>query len=61
MTVFTKRILAFVGVLLLSAGIAWLSGYNFDKRSPDVAFCAAMALVLSLTAATFPFEEKSND
>jgi len=39
-----RTILMFIFLLSLGAFIAWLGGYNFDHRSPDVAFNASMGI-----------------
>ena len=50
-----KRALIFVASMAVVAGIAWVGGYDFDRRGPDAAFLLAVGLVLSFIASTFPF------
>ena len=45
-----KRPLSFLAVLLASALIGWLGGYDFDYRSGGVAIWALITLVLALLA-----------
>ena len=45
-----KRPLSFLAVLLASALIGWLGGYDFDYRSGGVAIWALFTLVLALLA-----------
>lgn len=42
-----RRSLVFVGLVALSALIAWLGGYDFDERTLDVAVAAAMVVFYS--------------
>lgn len=42
-----KTVLVFIGCLLVCAGLAWLGGFNFDRRSADVFFASSMALLWS--------------
>ena len=42
-------ILVFVACLTICGFIAWSGGYDFDKRSPDV----AMALMMAIWASAF--------
>lgn len=50
-----KRVLAFVVVLAFAAVIAWLGGYDFDKRNPDVAFFVVMSAILAALIAACPY------
>lgn len=40
-------ITAFIITAALLSGVAWLGGYDFDHRSPDVACGASLGLMLS--------------
>lgn len=51
MGVNTRSCLAFLAVLLVACGLAWLGGYDFDRRGGDVAVGAYMALALAAGAA----------
>ena len=51
-----KRALIFVASMAVVAGIAWVGGYDFDRRGPDAAFLLAVGLVLSFIASTFPYK-----
>jgi len=37
----------FLVVVAASCFLAWVGGFNFDKRNPDVAIWAAMTLVFA--------------
>jgi len=50
-----KRALIFVASMAVVAGIAWVGGYDFDRRGPDAAVLLFFGLVLSFIASTFPF------
>ena len=39
-------IAVFILIELLCAALAWLGGFNFDKRHPDVAATAALSIWL---------------
>lgn len=42
---FAKAFVVFLLVCALSAILGWLAGYDFDYRSPDVAFWALMTIL----------------
>lgn len=44
-------ILVWVFIVLLGCFIAWLGGYNFDKRSPEIAYNFSMLLIVSILPA----------
>ena len=48
------RCLVFVATLLVCAALAWLGGYDFDKRNGWVAYCSAMSLMAAAIAASWP-------
>jgi hypothetical protein len=53
----TKRIKStalFIAMLVLCALTAWLGGYDFDYRSPDVAAGFVMALIVATIVAVMP-------
>ena len=45
-----KSIIVFIVSVLFFAFLAWLGGYNFDRRDGGVAAYCAVALALSLFA-----------
>lgn len=47
MSKWIKPAAAGIAVLLISALLAWLSGFNFDQRNADVAYWAGVALAAS--------------
>lgn len=47
--------LAFLAVIALFCGIAWMSGYNFDKRNAQSGEVSAYAAVFSIFAAVVAF------
>lgn len=44
---------AFAGILLLSAMLAWLAGFNFDQRGAGVAYWAFVSLIVASWGAGF--------
>lgn len=51
-------IIAFILTLAFIAGLAWLGGFNFDTRSPDVAIATLLAVTLAfLTGVLVGFRE----
>ena len=50
----SKRALIFVASMAVVAVIAWVGGYDFDRRGADAALLLAVGLVLSFIASTFP-------
>jgi hypothetical protein len=44
----TKKIAAALSVQLVGWSVAWVAGYDFDYRSPEVAFWYLLLLVLSV-------------
>lgn len=51
---FKARLAIFFAMLALSAGLAWLAGYDFDQRGPGVAWWASMAIMVAALAAYMP-------
>ena len=52
MTKKTVRIIAvFILVELICAGLAWLAGFNFDRRHPDVALTTGLFVWLGVMIA----------
>lgn len=49
-----KRITAGASVLLASAAVAWMGGYDFDYRSGGVAVWAGVTLIWAVLAASYP-------
>jgi len=47
-----KTFAVFIGTLALCAGLAWLSGYNFDHRDRDVFFGSLICFGISAAVAT---------
>jgi hypothetical protein len=51
---FSKQFwITFVVVLCVSAGLAWLAGYNFDQRGPWVAYVALVGIAVAFIAGIF--------
>jgi uncharacterized membrane protein YvlD (DUF360 family) len=51
----------FVIVITVSLIVAWLAGYNFDKRGIDVACWAAVTLCLSAWVAMIPYSDEVDE
>ena len=47
---------AFLIVTIVGIAVAWSGGFNFDQRTPDVAFGVLCLLVVSLFAASITKE-----
>lgn len=45
-----KRALIFVASMAVVAAIAWVGGYDFDRRGPDAAAMLFCGLLLSFVA-----------
>lgn len=45
--------LVFFAVAAVMCSVWWLGGFNFDHRSPDVAFGYAVTLFISATCGVF--------
>ena len=45
--------ITFIVVEVVSAGIAWVSGYDFNYRSPDVGFNVFLAILAGIVSAIF--------
>ena len=56
-----KRALIFVASMAVVAGIAWVGGYDFDRRGPDAAALLFLGLGVSFVASIFPFKEICGD
>ena len=56
-----KRALIFVASMAVVAGIAWVGGYDFDRRGPDAAALLFLGLGVSFVASIFPFKEIFGD
>ena len=51
---FSKQFwITFVVSLCVSAGLAWLAGYNFDQRGPWVAYVALVGIAVAFIAGIF--------
>lgn len=50
-------IIAFTVVCGVSAGLAWVGGYNFDTRGPDVAAWCLVTLILGSAFAVMAYAE----
>lgn len=50
-------IIAFTVVCGVSAGLAWVGGYNFDTRGHDIAVWCLMTLVFSSAFAVMVYAE----
>ena len=56
-----KRALIFVASMAVVAGIAWVGGYDFDRRGADAAALLFLGLGVSFVASIFPFKEIFSD
>ena len=56
-----KRALIFVASMAVVAGIAWVGGYDFDRRGPDAAALLFLGLGLSFVASISPYKEIFGD
>jgi hypothetical protein len=56
-----KRALIFVASMAVVAGIAWVGGYDFDRRGPDAAALLFLGLGVSFVASIFPYKEIFGD
>lgn len=56
-----KRALIFVASMTVMCGIAWVGGYDFDRRGPDAAFLLAIGLWLSFVASICPYKVLFSD
>lgn len=53
MTTTTRRASVFFGALAFFAALAWLGGYDFDRRGDDVAMMAFIFVGASFAAVMF--------
>jgi hypothetical protein len=56
-----KRALIFVASMTVVAGIAWVGGYDFDRRGADAAAMLFSGLLLSFIASICPYKELFGD
>jgi hypothetical protein len=56
-----KRALIFVASMAVVAGIAWVGGYDFDRRGPDAAALLFLGLGVSFVASICPYKEIFGD
>ena len=56
-----KRALIFVASMTVVAVIAWVGGYDFDRRGPDAAVVLIFGLGLSFVASICPYKELFSD
>ena len=56
-----KRALIFVASMAVVAVIAWVGGYDFDRRGEDVAILLFFGLLLSFIASICPYKELFSD
>ena len=56
-----KRALIFVASMAVVAGIAWVGGYDFDRRGPYAAVLLIFGLGLSFVASICPYKELFSD
>ena len=56
-----KRALIFVASMTVVAAIAWVGGYDFDRRGADAAAMLFFGLGLSFVASIFPYKEIFGD
>lgn len=48
-----KQVITIFAALALCAFLAWLAGFDFDRRGFDVAYWSAMSVWAALMAAVF--------
>ena len=56
-----KRALIFVASMAVVAVIAWVGGYDFDRRGADAAVLLIFGLGLSFVASICPYKELFSD
>jgi hypothetical protein len=56
-----KRALIFVASMAVAADIAWVGGYDFDRRGADAAVLLIFGLGLSFVASICPYKELFSD
>ena len=56
-----KRALIFVASMTVAAVIAWVGGYDFDRRGPDAAILLIFGLGLSFVSSICPYKELFSD
>lgn len=56
-----KRALIFVASMAVVAAIAWVGGYDFDRRGADAAAMLFCGLLLSFVASICPYKELFSD
>ena len=56
-----KRALIFVTSMAVVAVIAWVGGYDFDRRGVDAAVLLIFGLGLSFVASICPYKELFSD
>ena len=56
-----KRALIFVASMTVMCGIAWVGGYDFDRRGEDVAILLFFGLGLSFVASICPYKVLFSD
>jgi len=56
-----KRALIFVASMAVVAVIAWVGGYDFDRRGADAAAMLFSGLLLSFIASICPYKELFGD
>lgn len=54
-----RGIIAFFAVLIVVAGLAWVGGFNFDQRSPLIAYYSA--IVICVASAAYALAASSGD
>jgi multisubunit Na+/H+ antiporter MnhB subunit len=50
--------LNFIVVIVVAAFIAFMSGYNFDQRNPDVGFAVGVALFIAIGLSLFVYSHQ---
>lgn len=48
------RHLLFITLIFFAIFISWTAGYNFDKRSPEVAFWTTISIAMSFLLSLIP-------
>jgi len=59
MSAYVRGALTFVLIAAIACALAWIGGYNFDIRSPDVAFATGFVLIVAIVASAIVFMESS--
>lgn len=53
----TYRHILFIVSLLCCPLLAWIGGFNFDERSPEVAIGVVFSILIAISIVTYPDEK----